>query len=308
MYKDMSRKYKKSWVINTWIARDLIGFSEGDKLPTIQEFTGKLNSSRGIVQKALEELQKGGAIALEKRGKMGTWIGALDREILFRFGGLESVTATMPSPVTREFAGLATGICDAMQQCPVPFNFAFIHGAATRGAALSRMTYDFAVTSCSSAKRLTARHPDLDMILPLDGCIYSPPFVLCGNKPGVTAVFDGAVFGVDPNSLDHFYLTKRFCRGKKVRLVERPYITCRALFLSGEIDFLVFRDMGWKNNPEIETIPLDGGENRDYIVPAVLVNKKNYNMGAILKSLLAPPVIAGGQAAILQGRREVQYY
>jgi DNA-binding transcriptional regulator YhcF (GntR family) len=308
VFKNMSPKYKKSWVINTSIARELAGFSGGDKLPTIQEFTQKLHSSRGIVQKALEELQKGGGIVLEKRGKMGTYIGALNRELLFRLGGLESVTATMPSPVTKEFAGLATGICDAMQRCPVPFNFAFIHGAATRGAALSRMTYDFAITSCASAKSLTARYPDLDMILPLDGCVYSPPFVLCGNRPGVRALFDGAVIAVDPNSLDHFYLTKRLCGEKKVRMVERPYITCRALFLSGEVDFLVFRDMGWKDHPAIETIPLEGGEHRDYTLPAVLISKKNYHMGTILKSLLIPETVAEGQAAVLEGRREVQYY
>jgi hypothetical protein len=300
--------YKKSWVINTWVARDMVGFSEGDKLPTIQEFTRKLNSSRGIIQKALETLQKNGGIVLEKRGKMGTYIGAINREILFRLGGLESVTATMPSPVTREFAGLATGICDAMQHCPVPFNFAFIHGAATRGAALSRMTYDFAVTSCSSAKRLTGEYPDLEMILPLTGCLYASPLVLCSNRPGVRSVFDGAVFGVDPNSPDHFYLTMRLCKGKKVRIVERPYITCRALFLSGEIDFLVFRDTVWKHDPKIETIPVDGGGDEEYVVPAVLVSKKNYNMGNILKSLLDPSIIAGGQSAVFEGRREVQYY
>ena len=253
-------------------------------------------------------LQRNGGIALEKRGKMGTYIGALDREILFRLGGLESITATMPSPVTREFAGLATGICAAMQHCPVPFNFAFIHGAATRGAALSRMTYDFAVTSCASAKRLIARYPDLEMIMPLKGSVYASPLVLYGNRPGVRSVFDGAVFGVDPNSPDHFYLTGRLCEGKKVRIIERPYITCRALFLSGEIDFLVFRDTAWEHEPKIERIPIDGGGDEEYTVPAILVNKKNYDMGTILKSLLNTSVVAKGQAAVLERRREIQYY
>jgi hypothetical protein len=194
-----------------------------------------------------------------------------------------------------------------MQRCPVPFNFAFIHGAMNRGIALSRMTYDFAVSSLSSARRITARFPDLEMIMPLEACVYSPPLVLCGRRPGVRAVFDGAVFGADPNSPDHFSLTTRLCRGKKVRIIERPYITCRALFLSGEIDFLVFRYGGWKDDSKIEMIPLeDAGE--DYTTPAILINKKNYNMGNILKSLLIPAIIAQGQTAVLEGRREIQYY
>jgi hypothetical protein len=208
----------------------------------------------------------------------------------------------------REFAGLATGICDNMQRCPVPFNFAFIHGAMTRGIALSRMTYDFAVTTRSSARRLTTRYPDLEMIMSLDGCVYSPPFVLYSNRPGVRSVFDGAIFGADPNSPDHFFLTRRLCRGKKVRIVEHPYITCRALFLSGEIDFLVFRRWSWKDDPKIETIPLENGREKDYTIPVILVNKKNYNIKNILKSLLVPAIIARGQSAVLEGRREIQYY
>jgi hypothetical protein len=80
------------------------------------------------------------------------------------------------------------------------------------------------------------------------------------------------------------------------------------MFLSGEIDFLVFRDTIWKHDPKIEMIPIDGGEDEEYVVPAVLVNKKNYNMGNILKSLLDLSTIAEGQAAVLERRREVQYY
>jgi DNA-binding transcriptional regulator YhcF (GntR family) len=304
----LSYKYKKSWLINTCIARDLIGFSVGDKLPTIQAFTQTLNSSRGIVQKALEELQRNGGIVLEKRGKLGTFIGAVNQEALFRLGELEYITATMPSPVTKEFAGLATGVCDVMQNSPAPFNFAFIHGAGTRAAALSRTTYDFAITSRASAKRLIAQYPDLDIILSLDGCVYSPPFVLCCSRPGVKTIFEGAVFGVDPNSPDHFFLTKCLCKGKKVRIIERPYITCRALFLSGEIDFLVYRDGIWEYDSKIETIPLEDGGNHDYITPVILVNKKNYNIGNILKSLLNPVTIAEGQSAVLEKRREAQYY
>jgi hypothetical protein len=303
-----ANKYKKSYLINTQIARDLTGFSVGDRLPTFQEFTEKHASSRGIVQKALEGLQASGAIGLEKRGKMGSYIGVIDRKLLFRLGGLESVTATMPSPVTREFAGLATGICDAMQRCPAPFNFAFIHSAGIRGAALSRMTYDFAVTSHSAAVKLALQDPDLEMIMLLEGSIYAPPFVLYGARPGVRSVFSGAVFGVDPNSPDQFFLTQRLCRGKKARILERPYITCRALFLAREIDFLVFRDGALPSDSRFEKIPLPPGKIREFSTPAILINKKNYHIGDILKSLLIHPVIAEGQAAVLEGRREVQYY
>jgi hypothetical protein len=308
LHERLSYKYKKSWLINTCIARDLIGFSTGDRLPTIQEFTQKHVSSRGIVQKALEGLQGSGAITLEKRGKMGTYINAINHAALFRLGGLEYITATMPPAITGDLAGLATGICDVMGECPAPFNFAFIHGADKRGAALSLMVYDFAVTSQSAAVRIVARYPDLDIMMLLDGCVYSPPFVLCSRRPGVWDISDGDSIAVDPSSVDQYVLTKRFCKGKKVRIIERPYVTCRALFISGEIDFLVYRDETWIREYNVPAIPLEYGREASCLLPAVLINKHNYNIGNILKTFLRPRLIAESQTAVMEHRKEMQVY
>jgi hypothetical protein len=308
LFEASSKKYKKSWLINTQVARDLIGCSSGDRLPTIQEFTKKYGSSRGIVQKALENVQKSRAITLEKRGKMGTYIGKADQEALFRLGGLEYITATMPPAVTGDLAGLATGICDAMEECPVPFNFAFIHGADKRGASLSRMTYDFAVTSRSSALRIVSRYPGLEILMSLEGSVYSPPFVLCSQRPGVWDISEGDILAADPSSTDQYLLTKQLCRGKKARIIEKPYITCRALFISGEIDFLVYRNESWIGEYHVSAAPIKNGGGADYLVPAILVNKQNYNIGNILGSFLRPSLIADSQTAVLERRKEMRIY
>jgi hypothetical protein len=308
MDEGFSQKYKKSWLINTRIARDLIGFSAGDRLPTIQEFTQKHLSSRGIVQKALDGLQDSGAITLEKRGKMGTYISAVNQEALFRLGGLEYITATMPPAITGDLAGLATGICDAMEGCPAPFNFAFIHGADKRGAALSRMVYDFAVTSQAAAGRLLARYPDLTVIMLLAGCVYSPPFVLCRRRPEGRGGPDRGTMAADPSSMDQYLLTKRFCRGKKIRIIERPYVTCRALFIAGEIDFLIYRNEAWIREYKVPAVPLEYGRGPAYLLPAVLINKNNYNIGTVLKAFLRAPLIAESQRDVLEHRKEIQIY
>jgi hypothetical protein len=306
LLESFSYKYKKSWLINMQVARDLIGSSAGDRLPTIREFTQRHASSRGIVQKSLDNLQKNGAITLEKRGKMGTYIGAANQKTLFRLGGLEYITATMPPAVTGDLAGLATGICDAMEECPVPFNFAFIHGADKRGAALSRMIYDFAVTSQSAAARIVSRYPGLEIMMLLDGSVYSPPFVLCCKRPGV--ISDGDTVAVDPSSTDQYLLTRRLCRGKKARIIERPYITCRALFIAGEIDFLVYRNESWIQEYQVSAVPIENGGKAEYLTPAILINRQNYNIGNILRVFLQPPLIAESQTAVLERRKEMQIY
>jgi hypothetical protein len=308
LFEHISAKYKKSWLINMRIARDLIGFTAGDRLPTIEEFSQNHVSSRGIVQKALERLQSEGAVTLEKRGKMGTYIGGINQKTLFRLGGLEYIIATMPPAITGNLAGLATGICDAMEHCPVSFNFAFIHGSDNRAAALSRAAYDFAVTSRAAAKQITARYPNLEIMMLLEGCVYSPPFVLCSRRPGAGGVSDGDTIAADPTSTDQYFLTKQICRGKKVKIIESPYVTCRALFLAGEIDFIVYRNESWIRQHKISTHPLTYSRKEDYLLPAVLINKQNYNIGNILKTFLESPFIAESQTAVMEHRREMRIY
>jgi hypothetical protein len=300
-------KYKKSWFINACIARELVNCAVGERLPTIQEFTERLRASRGIVQNALDELQDKGGINLEKRGKMGTYITALRRETLFRLGGLEFITGTMPPPMTGDLTSLASGICGAMDSCLVPFHFAFIHGANNRGEALSRMVYDFAVTSQAGARSLCAKYPDLSVMTNLNGCVYSPPFVLCGNKRK-NAIADGDSIAADPACLDQLYLTRTLCGEKNVRIIERPYNSCLAMFLSGDIDFLVFRRYQGLSTANMSVTPIEDGENPEYLVPAVLINKNNYNITNILKPYLDSYIVAEGQAAVLEGRRTPQIF
>ncbi|MDR2483540.1 MAG: GntR family transcriptional regulator [Treponema sp.] len=301
-------KYKKSWLVNAWIARELAGCSVGDQLPTIQEFTGRLGSSRGVVQKALDELQAKGGVSLEKRGKMGTYITALRREELFRLGGMEFITGTMPPPMTGDLISLASGISGALSGFPVPFHFAFIHGSGNRGAALSRIIYDFAVTSLAGARRLCAKYPGLTQLTSLEGCVYSPPFVLCSSRPGVSAPADGDTIAADPASVDQYHLTQKICRGKNVRIIERPYNSCWALFLAGDADFLVFRYYQSLRDAKVAVSPIESGGDPDFITPAVLINTNNYHIAAILKPYLDPRIIAEGQAAVKERRQAPQIY
>jgi hypothetical protein len=298
----LQAKYKKSWFINACIARELAVFSRGDRLPTIQEWTERLSSSRGIVKKALDELQDKGGIGLEKRGKMGTYITSLKRDVLLREGGLDYITATMPSPLNNELVALASGICDAMGRCPVPFNFAFIQSAERRIMALSREVYDFAITSLAAARKLCARYPALCVMARLDGCVYSTPFVLYRDKPGLPEAGDRTA--ADPAAVDQYLLAKKLCKGKKIKIIERPYLTCRAMFLSGDIDFLVYRDEQRLRDAKVTVTPIEGGGKPDYLVPAVLINKNNYHIADILKLWLDSRIIAEGQAAVLDFRRE----
>lgn len=302
----MTAQYKKSWLVSTRIARDLLSCQVGDRLPTIQEFTQRLKSSRGIVQNALKLMQEQGAIQLDIKGKSGSFLTQMDRAKLFELADLHYITGSMAAPLAINFAGLATGICSAMDSCPTNFNFSFMHSSENRAKALSRMVYDFVVVSLHSAKQLEQKYPDLQMALVLAGSIYSSPLVLVSSRPEATELTDGSTIAADPHSNDQYTITQALCQGKDVRIVHAPYISTSALLAAGEVDFVVRRRTELPEGAPY--IPLPIPQKEDMTLPVLLVNRHNYGIDRILRQYLAPSHIAETQAQVMAGRREPEFY
>ncbi|HWQ57373.1 MAG TPA: YhfZ family protein, partial [Clostridia bacterium] len=233
--------YKKDWLVGTRIARGMLGAEPNAKILTIKEYTELFGCSRGIVQNAIDHLEKAGAITLDKRGKNGSFLIAKDEKKLFDNAGLHFITGSMPAPLSIHHAGLATGICQAMTKCSVPFTFAFVQGSKNRADALIREVYDFVVVTQSAAEEYQERYPELELAFPLEGCEYSRPYTLYVNRPDAGGIEDGMTVAADPTSTDQWDLTQLVCAGKNVRIVEMPYISCNFAFLSGKADCVVLQ-------------------------------------------------------------------
>ena len=321
----MSRiPYKKDWLIRTRIARFMLETELNTRILTIQEHTEIFHCSRGIVQNAFDTLQKAGAIALDKHGKNGTFLVGKDEGKLFDNAGLHFITGSMPAPLSIHHAGLATGICQAMTKCSVPFTFAFVQGAKNRVDALLREIYDFVVVTRSTAEEAMAHHPELEISFPLEGCEYSYPYTLYINRPGVTEIQDGMTVAADPTSTDQWELTQMACKGKAVKLVEMPYISCSFAFLAGNVDAVIMQ--GELSSPQpnlnnlffvgerrismdnVSVIPVEGEKADKLKQPVILVNKNNYGIGGILKNYFFGNFVAHIQRLVIDFKMAPQFY
>jgi hypothetical protein len=301
--------YKKSSFAVAAIARMIIGMSEGERLATIQELSDSLNLSRGIIQNALKKLRDTRAATLETRGKNGTFVKAFDMPKLFDAADINFIFGSMPILYSLKMAGLATGISKAMERCPTPFNFAYIQGSGNRVTALLRKFCDFVVVSKTSALFHAAANPELEIVATLDGCVYANENVLYSRSPDVTEIKDGMSVAADPSSADQFILTQQLCAGKRVKLINCTYATCRALFLSGEVDCIIYRnEKEWIDCDGVWAHPLDVRDAQNYLAPAILASRGNIGIGPILRKYLASSEIARYQKSVLSGEIIPQYY
>ena len=316
--------YRKEWYVGTSIAKGFIGTPIGSRIPTISNYVATFSCSRGVVQNALALLESKKVITLDKQGKMGTYLVDKDTKRLFHYSGLSHLTASMPPPLNRHFAGLATGICQGMNRCEVPFTFAFVQGSRNRVEALLSGAYDFVVTTQYAAELYLKQYDKLEIAFPFVGCEYALPYKLYINKPDKTEIEDGMVVAIDPSSNDQVEITKRLCEGKKVTIKEMPMITANYAFYSGEIDCMVFRDSIKKDNEtllnfilkndisispnEISEIPIDSDGCSDMQLPVALVCKSNYGMSGILKNYLSGDLVGYVQNQVLAENMAPQFY
>jgi len=317
--------FRKDWRASTGIARGVLGTELGARLPTIEEYAKAFGCSRGVVQNALAALEKGGAVRLDKRRKQGTFLAGKDEERLFACAGLPFLTGSMPAPLNMHLAGLATGICQAMGQCPVPFTFAFVQGAKNRADALCRQIYDFAVLTRTAAEEHIERQPELEVAFPLAGCEYSTPYFLYIGKPGLDDIADGMTIAVDPASTDQQRLTRMLCQGRDVRVLERPFLASGQAFLSGEADCVVMRGELVLEQPNlydataallgrrialssISVIPIPAERMVGTQQAVVLVNRRNYGIAGILKKYLAGDLAGYIQKRVIKREMAPQFY
>lgn len=307
--------YNKNWLVTTGIARGLLGTETGERLPTIEEYCHIFGCSRGVIQKALATLQRSGAAELDIQGKKGTFLQSKDEERLFKKADLKFITGSMPAPLNIHLAGLASGICQAMGQCPVPFTFAFVQGGKNRIEALSRGVYDFVVVTGSTARIAAAENPHLEIAFPLAGSEYSQPYRLYLNRPGLSGLEPGMSIAADPTSTDQWELTRLLCKDKPVELLERPYLSASIAFLSGEVDAVIYRgdlDVALNDlyplpftmekrisNQEVSVVPISPLQVNGLQLPVVMTNRKKYGICGVIRRYLKGDLVAQIQKQVI---------
>lgn len=303
--------YKKTGLTTMALARELLCSTEGERLPTIAAYVESLRVSRGTVQDAFAILEQDGCLKIGKHGQRGSVVERLDKRRLIRYADLDALTASMPVPLNDPLRSLATAVCRVMSNCPVPFTFAFIEGAAKRVQALQRMQYDFVVVSAMTAHSALKQYPELEIAIQLPGCVYSPDYVLCINRPRATGLTPDMLVGFDPNCTDQVTLLEYLTRGEQVQIQAMPYLGCKASLLDGTVDATIYRRESWMEGLRSATIlPIVGSSynSLDMNTPALLTNQNNYSMARLLRGYLDEKRLQYIQQEVLNQRIQPEYY
>lgn len=229
------------------LARRLLGFRLGDRLPTFHSMAQEFGVSNGTLQSAMGVLSESGAVSVESRGRLGSFITGIDHSQLWDFSGNAFVSIAMPMPYSLRYEGLATGLQAAFLEHRIPFTLQFVRGGRHRLRLLSEGRVDYTVVSGYTASVAEGVEIARD---------FGPKTYVGGHgiviRQGLSHEASGLRLGVDNSSIDQIQMTK-FAFGDLDRheLVKVSYQQLGRAFSSGRIDATV-----WNLDEVTEHLPV----------------------------------------------------
>lgn len=232
--------YSKNGLAAKFIAKELIQFSEGERIPRVSDFTEKLSLGRGTVQGALRVLEELHAISLESRGHLGTFLKKRDINLLYEIAGIGPVMGVMPLPYSRKYEGLATGIVEGFEELNKKSGLAYMRGARRRIESLKTRRYDFAIMSQLAAEEAVQEFEGLEILHTLGPETYVTSHKVFFSKSGNDRILDGMRLGIDYSSADQANITMLECEGLDVELIKADYMQLFTMLKNGSIDAAVW--------------------------------------------------------------------
>lgn len=305
-YKEML--YSKNGLSTMALAKLFLGLKEGEKIPTVTELNDKIDLARGTIQNSIKMLQSQGAIRLESRGHLGTFLKHKDMRILLEFAGITSIVGVMPLPYSKRYEGFATGIIVAMEnQYGMPVSMAYMRGAQNRISMLLSDRYDFAIISKFAALEMQKKKMDIQIVKSFGEYSYLSHHITVFHDASKKAIEDGMRVSIDKDSIDQSQLTMRICEGKKVTFVPLAYNQILEKTLNGEVDAAIWNeDEVTDKLVSINYQPVQLNDTAD--TEAVLVvdsNKKE--MAMLLNDMIDIKTVLSNQKLVLDGKITPSY-
>jgi hypothetical protein len=219
------KRRRRIFVVNSTelskcLAGYLLSLSEGDQLLSTRELAAKYGASLGSVSSVVNHLENIGAVTINRRGHLGSFLKQKALGILWSVieDGPMVIAQTLPSFPRCE--GLATALYSLLNSAGVETYLIFIRGSINRIKALRRGQCHAAVMSVLAAHELCSEEEDVVLELPPESFVQEH---IVFFRQDIESTAYPLTVGFDPDSLDVKYLTELEFADREVNFQPMPF-------------------------------------------------------------------------------------
>ena len=285
------------------LSRELLSYSIGDRIPTITEFSSQISLARGTIQNAMRNLINSGAVAIESKGHMGSYLLRKNNTLLLEFAGITYLVGAMPLPYSKRYEGLASGIIISSEnKNNTPLNLAYMRGAKNRMSMVDYGRYDFAIVSRFAAEKYIREKGTQEITISFGRESYTGKHVLMFHDSRKDSIVNGMKVGIDEDSYDQIELTRIVCKDRKVEYVPIEYSRTIECVQNGDIDATVMNvDEVTDKKVPIHYVDIKGYDynNTEAVIVSSLEHKE---IGSLLREQIDIETVLSVQKLILEDK------
>ena len=290
------------------LAHKVLLLQVGDPLPSVREIAAQTHTAIGSVSIAFRNLEETGAVVVDRRGRLGSFIESRSIVDLWNTIEPDPLVIAFTLPGNLRFEGLATALKVLFNKAGVDTYLIFIRGSKTRLNALKENRCHIAVVSSFTAEMDS--HPDQKIILQLPSGTWlkgQKIFYRCETLEEPYRV------ALDPDSFDHSRLTELEFSTKNVIYQQITFSQVARLLIEGQVDASIWNteDMRFNLAPTISSRPLSEHVNRVVmdrdLSASLVVRQEDSALQVLIKEVIQVAELVEIQNSIIAGETMPAY-
>jgi hypothetical protein len=293
-------------------ARYLLQLREGERMQSVRDFARTHSASVGTISNALAQIEGSGAVTLERRGHLGSFVTARSLGALWGLAEGEPLVLSFPLIAHPRLEGLATSLKKHLSAAGIDVYLMFIRGSRTRMKALREGRCHIAVMSQFAAEALCTADEQIALALPAESYVGRHAVFY---RPGSSTEGVGRPLrvAVDRDSFDVEGLTKlefadQYVEYKPVtfsqlpRLLKGDYVDAGIWSMDDMSPHIGAQIAHRPLSPQVTTQVRDGDTSA-----ALVIRRENTSVRAVTAALLDPATVLDLQRRVMDGEMVPEY-
>ncbi len=294
----------------TSLAGYLLSVAEGDQILSTRELAGMFDTSLGSVSVAINQLEEAGAVTINRRGRLGSFLERKSVATLWDIveNGPMVIALTLPSFPKCE--GLATALYSLLNKAGIETYIIFIRGSYNRIKALRYGQCHAVVLSDLAADELCGEDEEVILRLPPRSFVEEHRIFF---RPNSETASRRLTVGYDPDSYDVKHLTELEFAGSDVNFQEMTFTQIDLHLEDSSVDAAItngdfmerLTNKGFTSRPLSPRVKELVGDR--YTSAALVIRAGSTATETVLQAILDPAEILGIQQRVVEGLMVPRY-
>jgi len=287
----VEKNRRKGIEVNRKLAAYFLSLQKDENIKSIRYLSHSLKASLGLISQSITEIEENGAVAIERRGQLGSFIKEISIGKLWQIAVGEPLVIAHTLPSNRRYEGLAAAIKGAFHDVGVETYFIFIRGSRTRLKALRDHRCHIAITSLFAAGGLCEPTESVVLSLPSGSFVGAHQLFIRANAPSVGHPLTAAV---DPE-------------GQAVEFKKITFMNIFHYLSTNQVDMAIWTEDDMQshlgNNIKKQSLSPHTQEaaGTTDTQAALITRSDDAVVGAVIKKVLLPSQLMTVQQAIIDG-------